>query len=69
MAESTKQITFKQKRDRATNRMTYTIKRLFNMHKPVADVRLRIGATYDLNDFKTRFADSKELQGVDIILE
>jgi len=69
MAETTKQITFEQTSDQCTGRTTYKIKRLFNMHKSVVGATLRIGATYDANDFQNRFAQSKELQGVDIILE
>ena len=65
MAESTKQITFAEQTDGVTNRRTYTIKRLFNMHS----TGLRIGHKYGANDFKDKFAKSKELQGVDIILE
>jgi len=65
MAESTKQITFAEQTDGTTSRTTYTITRLFNMHMK----GFRIGAKYGANDFKERFANSQELQGVDIILE
>ena len=65
MAETTKQITFEEKSDRTTGRTTYRIKRLFNMHS----VGLKIGATYDPNGFRDKFVTSKNLQGVDIILE
>ena len=65
MAETTKQITFAQKTDEVTGRTTYRIKRLLNMHT----TGLMIGKVYPANDFKTQFAKSSELQGVDIILE
>ena len=71
MAETTKQITFEQRRDANIGQMTYKIKRLFNMHNFLfpSGAKLRIGATYDSDDFKTLFATSKEFQSVDIILE
>jgi len=69
MAETTKQITFKQTSDECTGRTTYKIKRLFNMHQSAFGATLRVGATYDANNFQSIFAKSKELQGVDIILE
>jgi len=65
MAESTKQITFEQTSDQCTGRTSYTIKRLFNMQS----AGFHIGAVYPANEFKNRFTNAKELQGVDIILE
>lgn len=65
MAETTKQITFRQTSDECTGLTTYKIKRLFNMHS----AGYHIGAVYPANEFTSRFTNAKELQGVDIILE